>query len=1186
MCTTDVGDPSAVLFDLICTNGTWTLLGVDSMTDPIFMCRDPTTGSPVWLSKLDGTDHFYAQVHMTGDETRLGIGTSGMTQIAAQSTLLPFSSVQAVLLAGHLPTIETDDEANLLMKIYDQLVDDDPNLVASGSGIHPHTCNASGLGLPISVLMPLALRRTGSGIFKHGEKVCSGSAGNESSLVGCPWWCAPPNDVNWPRSYYIDSDSSNDSSVNTSAVWDGVLPRWYYVDGPSSGSDVSRPNAVWAGSSAYCEKGSRPPAFLCGGGSCLLSAEESGPVLSGAAGIDGEPLAIFDDFYPDARQHACVYLKKVTFGLEDPAEYTGSRNQAGETSFRHVLYPAACDDFNIRQQGQPTVRTYLPVVEFEPKPYTRRESWTACGPRGICNHCWGYGSKKTSLAMTKTVDCSANSLIVLPSFDNVPVVKVIRLSLNSITLVGPSVFGNQLYALQELIFNDNYLTEVPAITNPTLAELDLSGNRISIIGSQVFTGVPNLEGLVLKRNPITALRANAFAGLKSLVRLEMARTTVFDLSAVVFGPEGPPASLQSGGICGGLDCYSKPLNPNPAGVHCQVRSTSEDVLFLCECTIGIDARSTRSDCKPSGCCPAERVTECDSIVATTSKADLPTAGEAADTAGFPAPTVAGATCGAIAVAIAGIILLRRRNLLRKSAQIRSDVAILARTKAHHAFLEQYSHLLANEVEMSSHVVSFERLSIDFDRLVEGPRIGPGSFGPVFEGIIRRSRKQEEARLKVTDRVEVDALSACLLEGHLLCALVHPNIEALLAVVSDSAPMVLALEPASCGTLLQFLKDCRPAALPRKATLGSAEQLSLARGAAAGCEFLESKRVIHRAISAENLIVTAPPHAVGSENEREFPPASVKLSNFGQSRDVYMSQEYVRLSEKRLSIRWMAPESLTKGLFSSKSDVWAFGVLMWEIFSLGRTPYGALKVREIGQEVAAGRRLEPPSGCPRQCAAAMKRCWITDYFRRPSFADLVADLALLALPGSNDLQLCQERARHGGSSRGQSEEHDLEMDIPRLALFPKAESDLRASGFGTVVRVFSVQRQKANLVTSFDSIEALGTIASDAVAADRLASEFLFLKHLNHDNILPIVGMCSSPPLTVLHRRPALGTLEEALAAESGIAAGLKGARIGLDIGLGLEYLHCHQLVHGAISTQTWSFLAATMPLYIYICTSS
>lgn len=141
-------------------------------------------------------------------------------------------------------------------------------------------------------------------------------------------------------------------------------------------------------------------------------------------------------------------------------------------------------------------------------------------------------------------------------------------------------------------------------------------------------------------------------------------------------------------------------------------------------------------------------------------------------------------------------------------------------------------------------------------------------------------------------------------------------------------------------------------------------------------YLESKRFVHRDIAARNVLV--------SSND------CVKLGDFGLSR--YMEDStYYKASKGKLPIKWMAPESINFRRFTSASDVWMFGVCMWEILMHGVKPFQGVKNNDVIGRIENGERLPMPPNCPPTLYSLMTKCWAYDPSRRPRFTELKAQL---------------------------------------------------------------------------------------------------------------------------------------------------------------------------------------------------
>ncbi|XP_063793268.1 vascular endothelial growth factor receptor kdr-like [Pseudophryne corroboree] len=148
--------------------------------------------------------------------------------------------------------------------------------------------------------------------------------------------------------------------------------------------------------------------------------------------------------------------------------------------------------------------------------------------------------------------------------------------------------------------------------------------------------------------------------------------------------------------------------------------------------------------------------------------------------------------------------------------------------------------------------------------------------------------------------------------------------------------------------------------------------------AKGMEFLASRKCIHRDLAARNILL--------SENN------VVKICDFGLARDIYKDPDYVRKGDARLPLKWMAPEAIFDKIYTTQSDVWSFGVLLWEIFSLGASPYPGVQIDEdFCCRLKEGTRMRPPEYCTPEIYQTMLDCWQGVPTDRPTFMDLVERL---------------------------------------------------------------------------------------------------------------------------------------------------------------------------------------------------
>ncbi|CAG08007.1 unnamed protein product, partial [Tetraodon nigroviridis] len=244
--------------------------------------------------------------------------------------------------------------------------------------------------------------------------------------------------------------------------------------------------------------------------------------------------------------------------------------------------------------------------------------------------------------------------------------------------------------------------------------------------------------------------------------------------------------------------------------------------------------------------------------------------------------------------------------------------------------------------------------LDIKKLQLGEKIGDGEFGAVYKG----EYLGQQVAVKVI-KCDVTAQSF-LLETAVMTKLQHKNLVRLLGVIPQKGLHIIT-ELMKKGSLVNFLRTRGRSLVP------APQLLRFALDVCEGMEYLESKKLVHRDLAARNVLVSD--------------DIVAKISDFG------LTKAHANLSDDaKLPIKWTAPEALRKEKLSSKSDVWSYGVLLWEIFSYGRQPYpqdGA----EVKERVEQGYRMEAPEDCPPALYALMRACWEQDPRRRPTFHKL-------------------------------------------------------------------------------------------------------------------------------------------------------------------------------------------------------
>ncbi|XP_058630423.1 tyrosine-protein kinase ABL1 isoform X1 [Onychostoma macrolepis] len=242
------------------------------------------------------------------------------------------------------------------------------------------------------------------------------------------------------------------------------------------------------------------------------------------------------------------------------------------------------------------------------------------------------------------------------------------------------------------------------------------------------------------------------------------------------------------------------------------------------------------------------------------------------------------------------------------------------------------------------------------------KLGGGQYGEVYEGVWKKYNLTVAVKTLKEDTMEVEEF---LKEAAVMKEIKHPNLVQLLGVCTREPPFYIITEFMTHGNLLDYLRDCNHEEVNAVVLLYMATQISSAM------EYLEKKNFIHRDLAARNCLV--------GENHL------VKVADFGLSR-LMTEETYIAHVGAKFPIKWTAPESLAYNKFSIKSDVWAFGVLLWEIATYGMSPYPGIDLSQVYELLEKDYRMDRPEGCPEKVYELMRACWRWNPAERPSFAE--------------------------------------------------------------------------------------------------------------------------------------------------------------------------------------------------------
>ncbi|KAG7480444.1 hypothetical protein MATL_G00056130 [Megalops atlanticus] len=259
--------------------------------------------------------------------------------------------------------------------------------------------------------------------------------------------------------------------------------------------------------------------------------------------------------------------------------------------------------------------------------------------------------------------------------------------------------------------------------------------------------------------------------------------------------------------------------------------------------------------------------------------------------------------------------------------------------------------------------TFDRWEVERTDITMKHKLGGGQYGEVYEGLWKKYSLTVAVKTLKEDTMEVEEF---LKEAAVMKEIKHPNLVQLLGVCTREPPFYIITEFMTCGNMLDYLRECNHDDVNAVVLLYMTTQISSAM------EYLESKNFIHRDLAARNCLV--------GENHL------VKVADFGLSR-LMTGDTYTARAGAKFPIKWTAPESLAYNKFSIKSDVWAFGVLLWEIATYGMSPYPGIDLSQVYELLEKDYRMDRPEGCPEEVYELMRACWRWSPAERPSFAEI-------------------------------------------------------------------------------------------------------------------------------------------------------------------------------------------------------
>uniref|UniRef100_A0A8C4H5U2 Receptor protein-tyrosine kinase n=1 Tax=Dicentrarchus labrax TaxID=13489 RepID=A0A8C4H5U2_DICLA len=340
---------------------------------------------------------------------------------------------------------------------------------------------------------------------------------------------------------------------------------------------------------------------------------------------------------------------------------------------------------------------------------------------------------------------------------------------------------------------------------------------------------------------------------------------------------------------------------------------------------------------------------------------------------------AGVVGGLLAVLIAALsvfVLLRRRHIKRKRTMRRllQERLVEPLTPSGEAPNQALLRILKEP--------EFKKIKV----------LGSGAFGTVYKGLW--VPEGEDVKIPVAIKVLREATSRkankeILDEAYVMASVEHPHVCRLLCIcLTSTVQLVTQLMPYGC--LLDYVKE-------NKDNIGSQYLLNWCVQIAKGMNYLEERHLVHRDLAARNVLVKTPQH--------------VKITDFGLAKLLNADEKEYRADGGKVPIKWMALESILNRTYTHQSDVWSYGVTVWELMTFGTKPYDGIPASEIAGVLEKGERLPQPPICTIDVYMIMVKCWMIDADSRPRFRELIAEFTKMARDPSRYLVIQGDDCMH-------------------------------------------------------------------------------------------------------------------------------------------------------------------------------
>uniref|UniRef100_A0A3B1JXU7 Receptor protein-tyrosine kinase n=1 Tax=Astyanax mexicanus TaxID=7994 RepID=A0A3B1JXU7_ASTMX len=378
-------------------------------------------------------------------------------------------------------------------------------------------------------------------------------------------------------------------------------------------------------------------------------------------------------------------------------------------------------------------------------------------------------------------------------------------------------------------------------------------------------------------------------------------------------------------------------------------------------------------------------------------------------------------------------------------------------------------------------------------------LGSGAFGTVYKGLW--IPEGEDVKIPVAIKVlrEVTSPKAnkeILDEAYVMASVDHPHICRLLGIcLTSTVQLITQLMPFGC--LLDYIRE-------NQDNIGSQNLLNWCVQIAKGMNYLEEHRLVHRDLAARNVLVKTPNH--------------VKITDFGLAKLLNANEKEYHSDGGKVPIKWMALESILHWTYTHQSDVWSYGVTVWELMTFGAKPYDGIPAQEISGLLEKGERLPQPSICTIDVYMIMVKCWMIDPDSRPRFRELSSEFTKMArdptrylvIQGDEQLHLSGSTDRRVYRSMFSSEDMEDVVDaeeylLPGKAFFNNSQTPPLQHQNSTVCSLGNNQMRGNSLILRYITDPINGSLNKDHLPPEYMNQEMRLqsdTENHNYENTLP------------------------------------------------------------------------------------